>query len=388
MNLRSRKRGSLASAILRVTLLIGAVTITATVAASLASSYRLASARAAERQQAYLRVAQSAITSRLNAAGDAADVATAPLWTATEGQDLIPILASGYVAGSATIEGLWLVTREGNQIAAFPTSSQPVVPASKGLKTVVSERRNGFYYDVGGGGRPAALWVMRPVKLADGTDAELLARVRTAFLPLTADQLASASGKRAVVVAQHSDMVASGAGGPLVKLTGADYGAVQVNGLGSVSLTAPAIGDMRGYYFPLEGFPGLPWRVVVAEPSAAIFDDSLRAIAPTVAVLVIGGFLALAFAWVLAQRLVQPLREVESASLEAAAGAYVPQLKIDRSDEVGRLSEAFNVLALRLNALHDVSKLLASASSTEQVLHAIIESAYAWFKAHPKGYRT
>ena len=41
---------------------------------------------------------------------------------------------------------------------------------------------------------------------------------------------------------------------------------------------------------------------------------------------------------------------------------------MDRDDEVGRLADAFNLMALRLNSLQDLSQLLASASELDQVL--------------------
>ena len=59
---------------------------------------------------------------------------------------------------------------------------------------------------------------------------------------------------------------------------------------------------------------------------------------------------------------------------QAVSGAYVRPLETDRTDEIGELSEAFNAVALRLNALHDLSQLLASSPSVDQVLDGIMSA--------------
>jgi len=71
---------------------------------------------------------------------------------------------------------------------------------------------------------------------------------------------------------------------------------------------------------------------------------------------------------------VHPLKELERTARQAAAGSYVRQLPADRDDEIGRVAEAFNALALRLNALHDLSQLLASTSQLDQVLDGVLSA--------------
>ena len=139
VNLRSRKTGSLGGAILRLTLLVGLVTITATVIASLASSYRLASAQAAERQRAYLRVADSLIASRLSAASDTADRVTAALLSAPQEPDPTRTLASQYVAENSVVDGLWLVSQDATVLATYPLEGEQHPVESTGIKSAIAE---------------------------------------------------------------------------------------------------------------------------------------------------------------------------------------------------------------------------------------------------------
>jgi serine phosphatase RsbU (regulator of sigma subunit) len=76
----------------------------------------------------------------------------------------------------------------------------------------------------------------------------------------------------------------------------------------------------------------------------------------------------------MSRRLVEPLRALEVAAYRAATGSYVKPIDSARDDEIGQVAEAFNAVALRLNALHDLSHLLASASRLDQVLDGILSA--------------
>jgi len=95
-------------------------------------------------------------------------------------------------------------------------------------------------------------------------------------------------------------------------------------------------------------------------------------VAPQIFGLLLGGGVALALAWALSLQVSRPLRELERAALNAASGSYVRPLSTDRDDEIGRVSEAFNAVALRVNALQDLAQLLASTSNLDQVLDGIL----------------
>ena len=65
---------------------------------------------------------------------------------------------------------------------------------------------------------------------------------------------------------------------------------------------------------------------------------------------------------------------LEATAYRAANGAFVRPIPSDTDDEIGQVADAFNAVALRLNALHDLSQLLASASQLEQVLDGILSA--------------
>ena len=98
------------------------------------------------------------------------------------------------------------------------------------------------------------------------------------------------------------------------------------------------------------------------------------AVTPSILVLVVGGIVAVFAAWLMSRRLVEPLRALEVAAYRAATGSYVKPIVTQRDDEIGQVADAFNAVALRLNALHDLSQLLASASRLDQVLDGILSA--------------
>ncbi len=122
------------------------------------------------------------------------------------------------------------------------------------------------------------------------------------------------------------------------------------------------------------GSPASTWRLVIVEPESTVPIDTLSTLWPTIVVLTIGGLIALVMAWVMARRVVAPLRTLEVAALRAASGAYVRPIEARREDELGQVAKAFNAVALRLNALHDLSQLLASSSQLDQVLDGILSA--------------
>jgi HAMP domain-containing protein len=88
----------------------------------------------------------------------------------------------------------------------------------------------------------------------------------------------------------------------------------------------------------------------------------------------IGGLFGIAAALVVSRRLVGPLKRLEETAYRAANGSYVKPIPADTDDEIGQVADAFNAVALRLNALHDLSQLLASASQLDQVLDGILSA--------------
>ena len=94
---------------------------------------------------------------------------------------------------------------------------------------------------------------------------------------------------------------------------------------------------------------GTHWRVLVYQPlgEALAPIDALER--HSIAVLGVVLVAALAVAWLFAQRLSRPLRELTRATVEvAAAGEMQAPVPVRSQDEIGRLTGAFNVMGARL----------------------------------------
>ena len=370
----SQRSGSLASGIVRVTFTVGIITIAAALLVTVVESYRLASNQAQERMGAYLQVMRSEVLSRLSASMTLVEHAGGTIEDAARGRVNTRLLASQYVGSADVLGGLVLLSQEGTVVASYPALPRTLTKETLDFARQAAEGRRAVFYSPAAVEQPAALWVARRVRLSSGERRILLGRVRTDFLSSTANRVASRADRRSAVVVESGHPVVTGAGGPMLRLPTAEYGEPSDANVGNVRVTAPSVGLMRGLWSPLSEPSGLGWRVMVVEPSQATILSSLQTSIPTFLVLVLGGATALGIAWLVARRLVYPLREIETASYEAAKGAHVSPLAPGRDDEVGRLAEAFNAVARRLNALHDVSRLLAGASRLDQVLDAVIEA--------------
>ncbi len=94
--------------------------------------------------------------------------------------------------------------------------------------------------------------------------------------------------------------------------------------------------------------PSRPWLMRVELPLATILepaDQFLRKIA-LIAVLVV--LMGLAVQWFLGHRITHPLRVLTDAADQVAAGDFSREVPTDRTDEIGRLANAFQDMAGRI----------------------------------------
>ena len=145
-------------------------------------------------------------------------------------------------------------------------------------------------------------------------------------------------------------------------------------GSGSVEARDSSGRTLVGRYDDLEGIAGISWRLVTLEASTVVSSEALSVVWPGAVVLLVGGLVAVAMAWIVTERFVAPFGKLRSAALRAATGAYVKPIEAKRKDEFGQVADAFNAVTLRLNALHDLSQLLASSSHLDQVLDGILSA--------------
>jgi len=369
---RETRSDSLASNMMVVTLMIVTVSLTVISLAALAGVYDLARDQVSANHEAVRMVFTLEVNSRLSASTRLLDSVASILSDPTAEQADRKTLAMQYENGIEYVDRLVIARPDGSVVMAFPSmgvaqDASALPPVSEGVTDVTTFL---FVEDEQG----ANLWVSRSVEGPRGEEL-VIARVRTNFLELLVDEFSSGADSRIVsITGPDGEVLFVGPTELEVLPESVEYEASEDGDDGTVSALTSRGAVMWGQYGRLRAFPGLDWRVVILEPRAATVETTWRALTPAVIALVLTGVLAFGVAMLFAGRLVAPLRALETHAREAVSGAYVPPLRTDRRDEVGRLAEAFNELALRLNALQDLSQLLASSSSLDQVLDGILSA--------------
>jgi serine phosphatase RsbU (regulator of sigma subunit)/HAMP domain-containing protein len=362
-----RRSGSISSNILRVTLAVGVLVIAAAAAVALYTTSRLSASLVSAEERGQLQAVRQLVQTRFQAVDQAAErTAAAAAGPSPTGTALDAALAAGRGWADLTM----VVDVTGKAMAMAPTGT-PVPP---GVDAIVEKglTEGLVYVEVPQKGQlQPRVWVARAVGLPDGRVRIALVRLKNGFGQEALAAYSAGPNLSALLIAPGKTPRLVGSVGPKVRMNSLAWKGSSLLG-GDFSIRR-ADGDLLlGYVEGVPGAPGLTWRVAVAQPATSAIADTLGVVSPLLAVLVVGGIAALAVAWALSARLVAPLRTLESSALQAAAGAYVQPLAVSRDDEVGRVAEAFNAVALRLNALHDVTQLLASASRPETVFDGVL----------------
>jgi len=143
---------------------------------------------------------------------------------------------------------------------------------------------------------------------------------------------------------------------------------------GSVTASLQGAGTVPGTWGTLLPTTDLAWRVVVLDTRAGPWDRARAALTPAGIVMGLIALVAVATAYVFSRRLIAPLRLLERAARDVAAGGYVRPVDVKRDDEIGRVADAFNDIGVRLNSLQDMARLVASADNTDEVLDACLNA--------------
>lgn len=354
-----------------MTLLIGAATILAAGTVAVVSTSRLSAQKAQGRHLVVIQHVEDRIESRLRAATSVMEDAAAAASGASGSFDTVSALRPLFDRHTDLFDALLVSDRSGEVIASMMAQQM-----STSIKAYPAFRRaftgqTGFVVgNPEGGGWE--LWLARAALDAKGRPIVVLGRVDVGFLRGYLREAAT-DPNSIVAILSGAQVLESSTSDEEFSFSGARWVPSGANS-GAVTLMAPTGVLLTGDYNDIQGIEGLSWRVVALEPMAATMVDTLTAITPAIAVLLAGGAVALVAAWGMSIRLVRPLKELERAARAAAAGSYVKPLTVVREDEIGRVAEAFNAVALRLNALHDLSQLLASASRVDQVLDGILSA--------------
>src|SRR5258706_3245715 len=95
------------------------------------------------------------------------------------------------------------------------------------------------------------------------------------------------------------------------------------------------------------------WRLFVEQPEAEALRPVSAVIARNLLMVALGLALALAAAYVLAQRLSQPILTVQRGAAQLAAGALDTRIQVRTGDEVEALADEFNRMAAQLQELYE-----------------------------------
>jgi serine phosphatase RsbU (regulator of sigma subunit)/methyl-accepting chemotaxis protein len=366
-----RRRGGLAARIVRVTLVVGAVTVFTAGAVALFGASRLAVQQVATRDQAALQLAHDQIVSRLSSVESIATQISELIASQRDLAAMDEEVSSIVDASSGAVESVIIADRSGKVITAFPSELETTTPIDTPAFQSALAGATGFRQVVERD-RSWSLWLLRTLPTPSGRPVVLLLSLDAGFLQNALDNAAGGTSRVVAVMENGRLLLSSRSQDPPV-LDRALWQATS-SGAGEVSAESSGGRPMVGYYTDVRGIEGVEWRLVVLEPSTVTQADTVQAVAPTIFVLLIGAVVAVASALIVARRLVRPLRMLEATAYRAANGAFVRPIPSDTDDEIGQVADAFNAVALRLNALHDLSQLLASASQLEQVLDGILSA--------------
>ncbi len=363
----SGRFGSLSTNLVLTTLVAVVFVVTVISVTSLIGVYDLAQEQVSERHRTYVTVIGSEVEVRLGDASGVVSGAAEDLRASGSLEVDVVALRAAFEAGIRRVDGLMAV-RDGQSVAAFGTM---VVPTFVNDREIVARARaydSTLFHIVHGDDGELEIWAIHP---AQG-DMLVLGRVRYDLMEETISTASSDEFDRAALMFDsNGEVLVRGHEGPELQLDSMEF---DENGpTGGLARVDTMQGlPMTGRYVNISSQRGIEWTIFVGEPSSTMLDSTLGALAPTSIALVLAGMISVVVSVFVSGRLVRPLLDLEERANEGAAGAYVRPIQTDRRDEIGRLAEAFNMIALRLNALHDLSQLLASSSRLDQVLDGIL----------------
>lgn len=366
---RSTKRGeSLAFNLALIMFMVVTVSLTIVMAISIAGVVDLAVRHASTRQGAYQQVLAREMEARLDGTLGVMSQASAVLDRHEGPEPNRVALAMQFDAGAEFVDSMIVALPDGSVIAAYPTFQAPRdVSGTPNFEAAHSDEPEFIYVPDAG-----ELWVSRRLSTPLG-DNILMLRVRTEFLELLIEGFSSVAERRVAMITNTEgteDIVSPNR--PKIDFQLLRFEPENETDSGYVHARSFDETYFVGRYSTLTGYRGIAWKVSVVEPRMAIFEETARALAPAALALLFGGLLSILVSFVFVRRQVRPIKDLEARAREAVTGAYVQQIESDRADELGRMADAFDTIALRLNLLNHSCQLLASSSNLNQVLDGIL----------------
>lgn len=104
------------------------------------------------------------------------------------------------------------------------------------------------------------------------------------------------------------------------------------------------------YFAHSVSIAGTPWMLTAEMPRAEARARALAFVRDTAPVAIVIVLLGAFLAWLLAHRYAQPMRALARAAQGIAAGDYTQRVHNSRRDELGRLADAFNLMATEVES--------------------------------------
>jgi GAF domain-containing protein len=349
--------------------MIGGLTVCAALGIALSSQAHLITSSTLSRDALVIHSVDRRIQARLRAISTAIENVTA----GADGDraDMLRRLKVVFESSPEDFDTLLVADREGGLLLSL-SDEGPARKTARGTRafSAASAGRSGFVMIEGDSSR-WELWFLRTALVDAGTPLYILAQVDVRFLDDVIDTVAERGARQSVLLLAGPRVLTANRHAEKIDASTAVWRESDES-LGTVFVRTSAGESLKGHFGNVGTLEGLGWRIVVAEPIRTSYYDLFASVLPLLGALTVGGVIALMFAWGMSLGVVKPLRELQRAARAAAAGSYVRPLVVKRDDEIGQVSQAFNAVALRLNALHDLSQLLAGATKVDQVLDAIV----------------
>lgn len=368
---RVSRSGGLATSLVTLVLTAVGLAVAAISITAIAGVLELASDQVAARQQVFSEAAVVELRVHLNGALRAMYRSSSELIDPETGELDLQGLTVQYEAASEFVDRTVVADSEGNILGVVPAWVTAQTLQDNPLLGQSFSDTPTFIYD----DESQELWLVRSIEDPSG-ELVLMERLRMSYLHGLLDGFASESENRWTGVFSEDGLTISASDvGPEIDLASLEFEQFDEDtGSGTVSASTKDGTVLWGQYARIGSYDGIGWSTVVMEPRSKIVAATVSALSPAVIALLVSAALSIILAGVFARRLTVPLRSIETRAREAVSGAYVRPIETDRTDELGRLVEAFNAIALRLNALHDLSQLLAGTSSLDQVLDGILSA--------------
>ncbi|TDB39700.1 MAG: GAF domain-containing protein [Actinobacteria bacterium] len=283
-------------------------------------------------------------------------------------------LASAYVENAEYLRGVALIDLDGDSRIAYPAASQ--LPPDELVRSADLTQGVAYIWMDATDETPGALWVVVPTRREGGHDALLVGVARTGFIDEVLKQVSFSEKRPTALIADAGSNSVFTAGDPQAYLNSSitfEPSPDDVS-VGAALITSSGGERFAGVFAAIPGLPGLDWRVLVTEPESVVAAETWQALKPAVFAWGASSSIAMVLALVSVAFLARPLRLLDERARAAASGVMLEPMPVKRNDEIGRLMASFNSVVLRLNGMHDISQLLASASDIDEVLDRILAS--------------